>query len=160
MTPFNPADDPRGFRAALGRFPTGVCIITAIENGQPIGITANSFASVSLDPALVLWSPAKASNRHDAFVAAQKFCIHVLAKDQLDLCTAFVRSRHGFEGLDHAAAENGAPLIAGTLAVFECRQVAVHEGGDHSIIIGQVSSARYRDGEALIFKDGAFDLPL
>ena len=160
MTPFNPADDPLAFRAALGRFPTGVSIVTAMENGRPIGITANSFASVSLDPALVLWSPAKASNRHDAFVGAQSFCIHVLAKDQLDVCTAFVRSRHGFDGLDHTVGENGAPLIADTLAVFECQQSAVHEAGDHSIIIGRVSRAQYRDGEALIFKDGAFDLPV
>lgn len=159
MEPFCPKTNPRAFRAALGRFATGVTIVTAHENGVPIGITANSFASVSLVPPLVLWSPAKASARHDAFVAAKDFNIHILGEDQLATCNAFVRSRHGFEDVPHTIAANGQPQIPGCIAVFECTQSAVHSAGDHSIIVGRVTRAFQQPGAALVFRDGAFDLP-
>ena len=153
---FRPADDPRAFRTALGRFATGVTVVTALSHEGPIGITANSFSSVSLDPALVLWSPAKASSRHDAFVAAQHFAVHVLGAEQRPICDAFVRSKFGFEGLSVISNRDNVPIIAGCLATFECKLSVVHDAGDHSIVIGEVERARERSGEPLIFASGAF----
>jgi len=87
--------DERAFRYALGRFATGVTIVTCNGPDGPMGITANSFASLSLDPPLVLWSPAKSSRRYDAFVNAPEFAIHVASYDQLDLCRDFAKSAGG-----------------------------------------------------------------
>ncbi|MEP0565440.1 MAG: flavin reductase family protein, partial [Paracoccaceae bacterium] len=90
QTTFRPdADDPKAFRNALGSFATGVTIVTCNSTHGPLGITANSFASVSLDPPLVLWSPARASKRFAAFETAEHFAIHVLSEDQKDFCNVF-----------------------------------------------------------------------
>jgi len=154
---FDPATaDPREFRAALGRFATGITIVTCMTPTGPLGITANSFSSLSLDPPLVLWSPAKASSRYPHFHAATHYAIHVLGDDQQDLCQAFASSGDAFDGLDWSQSPTGAPLIAGCLARFECRQVAVHDGGDHAIIVGQVARASTRDGAPLLFSGGRF----
>lgn len=136
----NPSE-PRLFRDALGRFATGVTVVTACDadGGAPLGITVNSFASVSLDPALVLWSAARSSLRHRHFSAAPVFAIHVLRADQQALAERFTRSGHGFEGLSHRLNENAVPLIDDVLARFECQTEATHEGGDHTIIIGRVT---------------------
>ena len=92
--------DSGAFRSALGRFATGITIITCSHDGHPMGITANSFASVSLDPPLVLWSPAKASRRHLAFSQATHFAIHILEAGQEALCHNFARPGDGFKNLD------------------------------------------------------------
>ena len=100
MASFDPAADPRAFRAALGSFATGITVVTTrTPDGTPVGITANSFASVSLDPPLVLWSPARASRRFPAFAEARRFAIHVLAHDQQAVCDAFVRAAQGFDAV-------------------------------------------------------------
>ena len=91
--------DAAAFRAALGRFATGISVITTATPDGPLGFTANSFASLSLDPPLVLWSPARASSRFAAFAAAQTYSIHVLAGDQLPLSRRFARGGAGFHGL-------------------------------------------------------------
>jgi flavin reductase (DIM6/NTAB) family NADH-FMN oxidoreductase RutF len=153
---FCPLDDARAFRTALGRFATGVTVVTAPSPDGPIGITANSFASVSIDPALVLWSPAKASTRHDAFVEAVRFNIHVLSAEQAHVSTAFVRRKHGFDGLDWETTEVGTPWLRNCLAVFQCRRVATHDGGDHTIVIGEVDTVHERPGSPLIFANGEF----
>jgi len=153
---FRPNDDARAFRTALGRYATGVTVVTAPSPDGPIGITANSFASVSIDPALVLWSPAKASARHDAFVDAEHFNIHVLAAEQEHVCAAFVRRKFGFEGLGWDLTERGVARLHDCLAVFECRRVATHDAGDHTIVIGEVDTAYERPGRPLIFANGAF----
>ncbi|MDB3922262.1 flavin reductase family protein, partial [Paracoccaceae bacterium] len=103
--------DSGAFRSALGRFATGITIITCSHNGQPMGLTANSFASVSLDPPLVLWSPAKASRRHVAFSQATHFAIHILEASQEALCRSFARPGDGFKNLEWQAGAQNVPLF-------------------------------------------------
>jgi len=146
----------RAFRDALGQFATGVTVITTQTNNGPVGITANSFASVSLDPPLVLWSPARSAGRFAVFEGAQHFAIHVMGAAQAALATAFVRDGAAFGGLDWAAGASGAPLIEGCLARFECERHAVHDGGDHAIVVGRVLSACHLPGAPLLFVAGRF----
>ena len=146
----------RGFRAALGRYATGVTVVTARTARGPVGITANSFASVSLDPPLVLWCPAKSSARFSAFTVADHYAIHVLAADQIDLCRRFARSGEDFAGLDPAETPEGLPLLHGCLARFDCAAHAVHEGGDHAILVGRVLRAFVRNGTPLLFWHGRY----
>lgn len=156
MDGFNPAEDQRRFRNALGSFATGVTVVTAPSEEGPVGITANSFASVSLDPPLVLWSPAKASNRYKYFRHAPRFSIHVLDGHQQELCNGFARAADAFDGLDWAECAHGVPQIAGCLARFDCTQYGVHDAGDHVIIVGKVREAAFRDGTPLMFHGGKF----
>lgn len=153
---FAPETDTRAFRDALGRFATGVCVITAASGAGPVGFTANSFAAVSLTPPLVLWSPAKTSSRYDIFAAAPYFAIHVLATDQAAVGARFLRGGAGFDGLDYATAPEGMPTIPGSLARFDCALHARHDGGDHSIILGRVLRAAYTDGTPLVFSQGGY----
>jgi flavin reductase (DIM6/NTAB) family NADH-FMN oxidoreductase RutF len=155
-TMFTPEADPRGFRNALGRFATGVTVITTATDAGPMGFTANSFAAVSLDPALVLWSPAKASARFDVFATAAFFTIHILGADQSDLGARFLRGGMGFDGLPHDIAPEGVPIIPGVLARFDCARHAQYDGGDHAIIIGRVLRAAYTDGAPLVFSQGGY----
>ena len=157
MTRFEPGPETaRAFRDALGRFATGVTIVTCTDQSGPLGITANSFASVSLDPPLVLWSPARASKRFAAFEAARHFAIHILSDTQAALCSTFATNGRDFSALDWCAGEQGVPLIEDCLARFECSRHAVHEGGDHAIIVGRVETAQIGPGEPLLFSKGAY----
>lgn len=157
MQAFEPSKDTeRELRDALGRFATGICVITTSTADGPIGITANSFASVSLDPPLVLWSPAKASRRYPPFAAADRFAIHVLGADQEALCQQFSREGLNFGGLDWAKGAGGTPLIEGCLARFDCATEQQHDAGDHLIVVGRVLSAAYRDGAPLLFSSGHY----
>ncbi len=151
---FDPALDPEAFRRALGRFGTGVTVVTTLSARGPVGITANSFASLSLNPPLVLWSPARSSTRHDAFVAAAHFAIHVLSAAQEDVCRHFTRAGGNWDRIAHEIGAHGLPLISGCAAVFECTREAIHNGGDHTLVIGRVSRARYTDGDTLMFVNG------
>ncbi len=154
---FQPGPDTqRSFRDALGRFATGVTIVTTQTPDGPIAITANSFASLSLDPPLVLWSPAKASSRFAHFADAKHFAIHVLGTDQAALCGEVAKDARRFRPGDLTENENGVPLIDSALAHFECRREAVHDGGDHVIVVGRVERVRMREGEPLLFLQGQF----
>ncbi len=153
-TRFSPAEDPVRFRRALGRFATGVAVITARDAHGPIGMTVNSFASVSLSPPLVLWSPAKSSKRHDAFVAADTFGINVLGAGQGALCNHFTRSSRGFETFASELDPAGLPLLKGCAAIFHCVRRAVHDAGDHTILIGEVLQAELGEPSALVFRNG------
>jgi len=146
----------RSLRNALGSFTTGVTVVTAMGPHGPTGMTVNSFTSVSLDPPLVLWSPAKSSARHGLFIAAHHYAIHVLGADQDHLSARFTRGGAGFEGLEWHRNEEGAPIIPRTLARFECVRSTLHDAGDHSIIIGRVLRAAHREGEPLCFSRGSF----
>ncbi len=148
--------DTRAFRDALGRFATGVTVITAPTLEGPMGFTANSFASVSLDPPLVLWSPAKSAMRFPFFAAARHYAIHVLGAEQATLSARFVRGGSGFDGLEHETNAEGVPVVPGTLARFDCEQAATHDGGDHLIIVGRVLRALFRDGPPLVFSQGGY----
>ena len=117
----------RELRDALGRFATGVTVVTTMTPQGPLGITANSFASVSLAPPLVLWSPARKSRRFPAFEAAPFFAIHVLSAGQRGLAERFALPGDGFAGVEFEAGFGGTPLIAGSTARFECRHAAGHD---------------------------------
>ncbi len=146
----------RDFRAALARYATGVTVVTTMSGRGPVGITANSFTSVSLDPPLVLWCPARASARFSAFTSAGNYAIHVLAADQLDLCRRFARAGDDFSGLAVEETPEGLPLLNGCLARFDCTAHAAHDGGDHAILVGRVLRASVRKGEPLLFWDGRY----
>ncbi|MDP4033547.1 MAG: flavin reductase family protein [Pseudorhodobacter sp.] len=156
-TVFSPdAENGRVFRDALGRFATGVTVVTMAGPEGPLGFTANSFASVSLDPALVLWSPSKTASRYPFFAAAQHYAIHVLAIEQAGLCRRFARGGAGFAGLDPAVNPEGVPLLADTLARFDCARHEAHDGGDHLIIVGRVIRCTLRTGAPLLFSQGGY----
>lgn len=157
MTRITPGpDSQRAFRSALGRFATGVTLVTCDSDIGPLGITANSFASLSLDPALVLWSPARSSRRFDAFAGAEHFAIHILRDDQLPLAQAFTHHGQAWDGLAWHPSPEGVPRLDDALARFDCRRHAVHDGGDHAIVVGEVTSAVIGDGAPLVFADGGY----
>ncbi|SMO74755.1 flavin reductase family protein [Paracoccus laeviglucosivorans] len=136
---FHPANaEARVLREALGRFATGVTVVTTLGEQGPLGMTANSFSSVSLEPPLVLWSPAKSSSRHVTFAGAAHWSVHVLGSEQLETCLRFTRGGLQFDGLDHVLNDEGVPVIPGVAARFDCATHAVHDAGDHSVMIGRV----------------------
>ncbi len=148
----------QALRRAFGRYGTGVTIVTTLTPDGPLGMTANSFSSVSLDPPLVLWSPARTSKRHDAFVTAQYFSIHVLGADQQALADHFAGNGHGFEAFDWVSCPLGTPTLKGCLASFHCETYAVHPAGDHSLILGHVKHAAEVEGHGagLMFDQGRY----
>jgi len=156
---------PQSLRAALGMFGTGVTIITTRSgDGTLRGLTANSFNSVSLSPALILWSLARTSSSYEAFAQATHYTINVLAADQLQLAQRFAtRGIDRWAGVAHEAGAGGAPVLPGSAAVFECAHRAVHEAGDHVIFIGEVLACSHTpDTPPLLFHGGQFytELPL
>ena len=156
-TSFIPGPETRAaYREALGCFGTGVTVVTTMTEAGPLAMTANSFASVSLDPPLVLWCPARGSLRHDAFVAARRFAIHVMAETQQALAAHFAATGGDFDRVEWQAGADGVPQLAGCLARFDCAAHAVHDGGDHSIIVGRVLQASHRPGQGLMFKRGQY----
>mgnify|MGYP001193108894 CR=1 FL=1 len=147
---------PRDLRGAFGRFATGLTVVTAASEDGPVGITANSFSSVSLDPPLVLWSIARSSRRFDAFARARFQAIHILGADQMDLCRRFFRDGRDFSGLDARQGIGSVPLIDGALARLECEIVRRVDCGDHLILIGEVCAMETADGEPLVFSAGRY----
>jgi flavin reductase (DIM6/NTAB) family NADH-FMN oxidoreductase RutF len=158
MEAFEPGPDTQlDFRRALGRFATGVTIVTCQSPLGPLGITANSFASVSLDPPLVLWSPAKSSARFVAFTTAEHYAIHVMAEDQVETCLRFTQTGDDWDGIAWECGPNDVAVLTDCLARFDCVRHAVHDGGDHAIIVGRVTSVRRgRGGRPLLFADGTY----
>ncbi len=150
--------DRRAFRSALGRYPTGVAVVTALgKDGGRIGITINSFASVSLDPPLVLWSIEEQATTRDAFVGADYFAISILAHEQEEVARQFAMPQDDrFKGLHVYEGLGGVPLFDEVLSIFECRRFAVYPGGDHQIILGRVERVSTRPGAPLVFQDGLF----
>lgn len=149
-------ENTKSLRDAFGRFATGVTVVTVDSEDGPVGITANSFSSVSLDPALVLWSPSVRSRRYPYFAAADHFAIHVLSDEQAHICNGFAGSPFAFDAIDYHKNAHGVPLINHCLARFECKRTAIHPGGDHAIVVGEIETAEMRDGEALAFFAGKF----
>ena len=144
------------YREALSAFGTGVTVVTTMTGAGPVAMTANSFASVSLDPPLVLWCPAKSSKRHAVFAAAKHYVIHIIAEDQKEIATHFARTGDDFSGVDWHQGENDLPILSGCLARFDCLRRDVHDGGDHSIVVGQVERAWHRPGLGLLYKRGKY----
>jgi flavin reductase (DIM6/NTAB) family NADH-FMN oxidoreductase RutF len=157
MQHFHPGPDMgRELRDALGQFGTGLTIVSTMAAAGPVGVTANSFTSVSLDPPLVLWSIARASRRYPMFAEAEHMAIHVLAEHQAPLCRAFAASPQAFDAADWNAGDHGTPLIDGCLARFECERYAEYDGGDHAILVARVLRAAVRPGNPLLFCGGRF----
>jgi 3-hydroxy-9,10-secoandrosta-1,3,5(10)-triene-9,17-dione monooxygenase reductase component len=150
--------DPRAFRDALGAYPTGVTIVTTVNaEGVDVGVTANSFCSVSLAPPMVLWCLGRTSRAFGAFMAAHHFVIHVLANDQDVLATRFSRQDiDRFAGLVCERGAGGVALIDGCAARLECRMAAQHEGGDHAILVGEVVRFEQWCRQPLVFNRGRF----
>ncbi|MBL0421332.1 flavin reductase family protein [Ramlibacter sp. AW1] len=169
MSPSRRAQTPsfsaHEFRAALGTFATGVTIVTTrTPDGLPIGLTANSFNSVSLDPPLVLWSLSQAAASLAAFRAGSHYAINVLAADQKPLAERFAaKGADRWSGVQSVPGAGGAPLIVGAAATFECFNRSRYDEGDHVIFVGEVERCTWREGAApLLFHGGRFftELPL
>lgn len=151
--------DQRAFRDTLGCFATGVCIASVTcADGKPLGLTVNSFTSVSLDPPLVLFCLDNRSESLPVFTSAAGFALAILAADQQPLSDTFARVPHAarWEGVQTATGRGGAPLIAGALAVLDCTRHAVHEAGDHTILVGRVLAFDSRPGAPLLYYRGGY----
>ncbi|MEP2988410.1 MAG: flavin reductase [Parasphingorhabdus sp.] len=151
-------DKQRDFRAALGTFATGVTIVTTMsEAGEPIGVTASSFNSVSLDPPLVLWSLAKSSSSMEAFCSSGHFCIHVLSAAQEELSNNFARSgAEKFTDVEWTSGVLGSPVLNNYSALFQCKMMHEYEGGDHVILVGEVIEFDRKDHAPLLFHGGQY----
>ena len=160
-----PSFSEQAFRTALGMFATGVTIVTARDAaGQRVGLTANSFNSVSLSPPLVLWSLARSAGSMPAFTRGSHYAINILAADQRTLAERFAtKSADRFAGVGFREGAGGAPILEGACAVFECFNRSQYEEGDHIIFVGEVERCERREGsQPLIFHGGRYytELPL
>lgn len=150
--------DTRALRDAFGCFTTGVTVVTTVpEDGHAIGLTANSFTSVSLEPPLVLWCLDKGSDTIDAFMNAQNFAINILAADQEELSNhCATPGDHSLASVGYTAGPTGSPLIHGATAYFDCSTFARHDAGDHIIFVGEVKSFGCNDREPLVYVRGRY----
>ena len=154
----NSAIDPRDFRNARGAFATGVTIVTAMAaDGRPYGVTCNSFASVSLNPPLVLWSLGMFSQGLTIFQNASHFTVNVLGASQQALASRFAKSSDDkFAGVSWAPGLGNAPVLTDSVANFQCRAANRYYGGDHIIFLGAVEAYAYNRQEPLLFARGSF----
>lgn len=146
----------RYFREVMGEFATGVVVVTAYAEDRPVGMTCQTFSSVSLDPPLVSFIPALTSRSWPLMRDAGHFCINVLAGDQSEVATVFAsKGADKFAGVEWRAAESGAPILAGALAYVDCTIEAVHPAGDHDIVIGRVRAlSKLNDAAPLLYHRG------
>lgn len=150
--------DSATFRKVLGHYPTGICIVTAIDDGAPVGMVVGSFTSVSLDPPLVAFFPQRGSSSWPRVEAAGRFCVNVLAGDQLALCQGFAKGgAEKFSRISHRLSSNGSPIIDDVLAWIDCDVHQVHEAGDHFIALGHVRELEVeKPGTPLLFFRGGY----
>jgi 3-hydroxy-9,10-secoandrosta-1,3,5(10)-triene-9,17-dione monooxygenase reductase component len=159
-----PSDDPqtladaRHFRDVLGRFCTGVTVVTSTSHGEPVGMTCQSFSSVSLSPPLVLFCPAKTSRAWPAMQRAGFFCVNLLADGQHEVSTRMAtKGVDKFEGVPWTPSSTGAPLLDGILGYVDCTIQTVHEAGDHYVVIGKVQDLGFGEAEEpLLFFRGKY----
>ena len=149
--------DQARFREVLGHFATGVTIVTASEDGVPVGFSCQSFAALSLDPPMVILAPAKSSTSWPRIAQAGSFCVNILGQHQESVCRAFaVSGGNKFDGVDWTPGVTGSPLIDGSLATLECTLGAIFEGGDHEIVTGHVVDMEIGKGSPLLFYRSGF----
>jgi flavin reductase (DIM6/NTAB) family NADH-FMN oxidoreductase RutF len=150
--------DPQTMRAVLGHFPSGVTIVTGMRPDGPAGFTCQSFSSLSLDPPLVLVLPSRGSTSWPGIADTGRFCVNVLAADQGELSTTFARSgTDKFAGVSWTPSRLGSPILAGATAWIDCTLHAVHDGGDHLIVVGTVVDLAAGTGSPpLVFHRGAY----
>lgn len=150
--------DSTQFRRVLGHFPTGVTVVTAIGDEGPAGMAIGSFTSVSLDPPLVAFFPAKSSDTWRSMRDAGTFCVNVLADTQKEVCGTFAsKDLDKFAGIDWTTDATGSPVLPGCVAHIDCEVEAIHDGGDHDIVVGRVRSLAVDDESAtplLFFRGG------
>jgi 3-hydroxy-9,10-secoandrosta-1,3,5(10)-triene-9,17-dione monooxygenase reductase component len=153
-----PTFDSAHFRSVLGHFCSGITIITAVDDGEPVGLTCQSFTSISLEPPLVGFVPSKTSTSWPRIQRGGVFCVNVLGEDQEDLCRVFATpGADKFRGVGWRPSGLGAPIIEDTLAWVDCRIVAEHDAGDHSIVLGRVADlAAAPKGKPLLFYRGGY----
>ena len=154
----SPSFNSLELRSALGSFATGVTIVTALgREGQKVGMTANSFNSVSLEPPLVLWSIGRTTNCFDDFIAARSFAIHVLAEDQQPLSNLFaVTGSDRFAELDCTQGLDGVPILPHYSSCFQCTVEHQYDGGDHVIMVGRVVELHDSGHKPLLFHRGDY----
>ncbi|MDA0306048.1 MAG: flavin reductase family protein [Proteobacteria bacterium] len=151
--------DSSKFRKALGFFATGVTIITGLKHdNEPVGVTVNAFASVSLDPPLVLICLANTTGCLDAFCEGERFCVNILSESQQALSEEFAGPQeHKFRNREFVTWDSGCPVLPGCLANMECTRTAIHEGGDHFIVIGHVDRIEHaEDGRPLLYYQSGY----
>lgn len=151
--------EQRHFRKVMGNFPTGVTVVTSRSpDASPCGMTANSVASVSLHPLLVLVCLDRAASTHGCLTEGGAFAISVLSSEDEDLAHRFAqgRWRDRFKGIELREAVTGSPILERALAWMDCRVTEVYEGGDHSIVVGEVVACDVREGEPLVFFRGKY----
>ena len=151
--------DVNDLRKALGQFPTGVTVITTLDTkGEPVGVTVSSFNAVSLTPPLILWSMAKSGYSAKVFENAEYFAVNVLGEQQIELSDSFARqSADKFDGVTFASGKGGSPLLENTAASFECKTWKLYDGGDHTIVVGEVLDFQANDSiMPLVFSRGNY----
>jgi 3-hydroxy-9,10-secoandrosta-1,3,5(10)-triene-9,17-dione monooxygenase reductase component len=151
--------DPAIFRRVLGAYPTGVCVISALdETGQPVGMVVGSFTSVSLDPPLVGFLPDKSSSSWPRIEAAGHFCVNVLASDQQEVCRQVTaKGPAKFVGVDFTISKHRLPVIADAIARIECSIHSVTDAGDHWFVLGNVLGLEHtREGDPMLFYRGRY----
>ena len=151
--------DSARYRQVLGHFPTGVTVVTAAPDHQPVGLAVGSFTSVSLEPPLVAFLPTKTSTSFPKIREAGCFCVNVLADDQEDVCRVFASSGGDkFQGIGWRPASTGSPILHEVLAWIDCDIDAIHEAGDHFIVVGRVRELEVarREGGPLVFYRGGY----
>jgi flavin reductase (DIM6/NTAB) family NADH-FMN oxidoreductase RutF len=151
--------DPDSFRSVLGRFASGITIVTTLDaQGRDVGMTVSAFASVSLQPPLISVCIDHAASMHKAIAAADRFGVNILASEQEALSRRFaaVESSHRFEGIGYERGESGVVLLDDALGHMECLRVAQHEAGDHTLFIGEVERALARDARPLLYYRGGY----
>lgn len=153
-----PDVDPAEFRQLLGRFATGVTVVTAIDaERRPHGMTANSLSSVSLHPPLILLAIEKIAVIHPVLLAAPRFVVNILGQGQETLSRRFARKEDDrFDGIGYLPSPDGVPILHGVLAHIECERWAVHDAGDHTIVIGRVTGGAVDDGRPLAYFRGGY----
>ena len=149
--------DGREFRRILGHYPTGVCVVASLSNSEPVGMVVGSFTSVSLDPALVAFLPGRRSRTWAKIVAAGHFCVNILAEPQQWICTSLSKAEGRFGSIPHRLSETGLPIIDGIVAWIDCQLDAIHEAGDHFIVVGRVRALDVeRPSPPLVFLRGEY----
>lgn len=155
----NPEFDIRAFRHCLGQFATGVTVMTTSTEKGKVGLTANSFSSLSLDPPMILWSIGRGSRSFEAFMSESYFAVNILASDQVSVSQRFASSANDkFEGIGWMPGQNGCPLLHGAAGHLECRTAARHNGGDHVILVGEVQRFEQFHQDPLAFSQGRYGI--
>jgi len=152
----NNFDEHKNLRKVLSKFSTGVTVVTAVDKkSNPVGITVNSFSSVSLEPPLISWCIGKEQPSYTDFVKSNGFVVNILSKKQIDICKRFSNPCiNKFKGFEFEKSNEGYPLINNSLATIICKIWAIYPGGDHDIIVGQVTKFYATKDDPLLFWNG------